>query len=275
MDKFGQYSEKVIDMLMLYGPKLILAILTLGIGLWIIKIVNRIITKIFEKNNVEITLRSFLQSLIGIILKALLLISVASMIGIETTSFIAVLGAAGLAIGLALQGSLANFAGGVLILFFKPFKAGDLIEAEGYLGVVYEIHIFVTILKTLDNERIIIPNGVLSNGIIKNVFIEETRRVDLTFGISYDDDIKQAKSVIKGLLDKDSRILVGEGQEKEIYVSEHADSSVNLLVRVWVNTAEYWPVHFFLLENVKLAFDKEGITIPYPQQDVYMHPVAK
>ena len=197
------------------------------------------------------------------------LISVASMIGIETTSFIAILGAAGLAIGLALQGSLGNFAGGVLVLLFKPFKVGDFIDAQGVAGTVSEIQIFNTIIKTPDNKVIIVPNGAVYNGVITNFSKEATRRVDFVFGIGYGDDIKKAKEVIARLVDADERAM--KDPAPTIVVSELADSSVNISCRVWVNASDYWGVFFDLTENVKLTFDAEGISIPFPQQDVHMH----
>jgi len=247
----------------------LLALITLIIGFWIISKVVKGMSKVLAVRTVEVTLQRFLANLTSVALKAMLIISVASMVGIETTSFVAVLGAAGLAIGLALQGSLSNFAGGVLILLFKPFKIGDVVDAQGYVGVIKEIQIFNTIITTLDNERVIIPNGILSNGPIKNVFAEPTRRVDMTFGIGYDDDVRGAKEVLRHLIISDDRLLEEESGH-EIYVSEHADSSVNLLVRVWCNSEDYWPVYFSMHESVKLAFDEKGITIPYPQRDVHM-----
>ncbi|MCV6605354.1 MAG: mechanosensitive ion channel, partial [Porticoccaceae bacterium] len=181
---------------------------------------------------------------------------------------IAIMGAAGLAVGLALQGSLANFAGGVLILFFKPFKAGDEIEAQGYRGVVQEIQIFNTILLTRDNEKIVIPNGNLSNGCLKNIFAEPTRRVDMTYGISYEDDIGKAKQVIADVLAADEHVL--KEPAPDIFVSAHADSSINILVRPWCESDHFWDVYFGTMENVKLAFDREGISIPYPQRDLHI-----
>lgn len=263
-----RYTDQAVELSMTYGPRLLLALITLVLGLWAIKLFVRGFRKGMERANIEPTLRRFLLSLASVLLKGILLVSVITMIGVETTSIIAVLGAAGLAVGLALQGSLANFAGGVLILMFKPFKVGDVIEAQGFLGRVHEIQIFNTVMKTLDNQRVVIPNGLLSNDCIKNVFAEETRRVDLTFGVSYDDDIPKVRSVLQQVLAAERRILPEPGQE--IYVSEHADSSVNFLVRVWVNTDDYWGVHFNLLEQVKIAFDREGISIPFPQRDVHM-----
>ncbi len=268
-----QLTQTATELIMSYGPKLLLAIVTLLIGFAVIKRVMRAIENGLERSQVEITLRRFLVNLGGVLLKALVIISVASMVGIETTSFIAMLGAAGLAVGLALQGSLANFAGGVLILFFKPFKVGDLIEAQGYLGVVKEIQIFVTILTTLDNRRIIIPNGLLSNGCLTNLNAEPERRVDMTFGISYGDDVLQAKRILQDVIAQDSRVLPEPASE--VYVKEHADSSINMLVRVWVKPADYWAVFFHMHEQVKITFDREGITIPFPQRDVHMIPATQ
>lgn len=267
-DQMTEYVDMAYKMAMEYGPKLVLAILTLIIGLWIIK---RFVTS--TKNHfvskADPTLGSFIGSLLSVLLKGMLLIAVASMIGIETTSFIAVLGAAGLAIGLALQGSLANFAGGVLILMFKPFKVGDLIDAQGHIGTVKDIQIFNTILKTGDNRIVIIPNGALSNSSMVNINREPTRRVDLSFGIGYGDDINKAKAILQRLADEESRVL--KDPAALIVLAELADSSVNFTVRLWVNTSDYWGVYFCMHEAVKKAFDHEGISIPFPQQDVHMH----
>jgi small conductance mechanosensitive channel len=263
------YVDTAVEMAMLYGPQLLLAILVLIIGLWIVNRVVKLTNKGMERASVEPTLARFLSSLVSIGLKALLLISVASMVGIETTSFIAILGAAGLAIGLALQGSLANFAGGVLVLLFKPFKVGDFVEAQGVSGTVAEIQIFNTIIKTPDNKVIIVPNGAVSNGVITNYSKEATRRVDFVFGIGYSDDIAKAKEVIARLVAADDRAF--KDPEPTIVVSELADSSVNITTRVWVNAPDFWGVKFDLTEKVKLAFDEEGISIPFPQQDVHMH----
>ena len=209
------------------------------------------------------------SGLIGAILKILLFISVASMVGIATTSFIAIIGAAGLAIGLALQGSLGNFAGGVLILIFKPFKVGDTIEAQGYLGAVAEISILYTIVNTFDNRRIVIPNGSLSNATLVNVSYYDTRRCDMTFGIAYGDDIDKARAVIKQLLNEDERVL--PEPEPRISVGSLGDNSVNIIVRPWTKTDDLWPVYWDMHERVKKAFDKEGITIPFPQRDVHLY----
>jgi len=263
------YADRALDMAMQYGPQLLLTIVVLIVGLWVIKKVVKVIDRGLEVSATDTTLAKFLSNLASITLKALLLISVAGMIGIETTSFIAVLAAGGLAIGLALQGSLANFAGGVLVLMFRPFKVGDFIEAQGVLGTVGEIQIFNTIVRTGDNKRIIIPNGALSNGIITNFSAESTRRVDFTFGIGYDDDISKAKATLKRILSEEPRIHADP--EPLVVVSELADSSVNFTVRAWVEAADYWGVYFGITEKVKLVFDAEGISIPYPQQDLHIH----
>ncbi|MEH6628168.1 MAG: mechanosensitive ion channel domain-containing protein [Motiliproteus sp.] len=268
-----KYQDLAIEYLTVYGSKVILALLTLVIGLWIIKYVISGIDKALKVSKVEDTLAIFLEKLISTILKVLLFISVASMIGIETTSFIAIFGAAGLAVGLALQGSLSNFAGGVLILLFKPYKVGDFIESQGFAGVVKEIQIFNTILHTGDKKTIIIPNGPISNGSIVNYSLSPIRRVDMVFGIGYNDDLKKAKQTLQRLLTEDDRIL--QEEDNLVVLSELADSSVNFTVRAFVNASDYWGVFFDMQEKVKLTFDAEGISIPYPQQDVHMHQVEK
>lgn len=270
-DQINEIVEMLWGLVLTHGPQLVLAILTLIIGLWVI---NKVVSFSQSKmdKNVDETLHKFVGSLVSFGLKGLLLISVASMVGIATTSFIAVLGAAGLAIGLALQGSLSNFAGGVLILLFKPFKVGDLIEGGGHLGVVKDIQIFNTILTTTDNRRVIIPNAVLSNNSLININIEPTRRVDFVFGIGYGDDLKKAKDILNRIAENDSRVL--KDPARTVVLSELADSSVNFTVRLWVNTADYWDVYFDTHESVKIAFDAEGISIPFPQQDVHMHQAA-
>ena len=272
VEKVNEYTELASDLVMQHGPGLLLAVATLLIGLWIINAISRGFGRQFERSGMEQTLRNFLNSLISVGLKALLLISVASMVGIETTSFIAVLGAAGLAVGLALQGSLANFAGGVLILIFRPYKVGDFVEAGGHSGVVKSIEIFSTVLTTGDNKTIIIPNGAVSNSAITNYSTQATRRVDIVFGIGYDDDIKKAKDVLSELIAADERIL--KDPEPMIVVSNLGDSTVDITTRSWVNSADYWGVFFDLTEKTKLAFDANGISIPYPQTDIHVHQVA-
>lgn len=270
MEQIQPYLDKAIELSMAYLPKVVLAVVTLVVGFWVIKRVIKGMNRVLGHKAVDDTLQKFMTSFIDVLLKILLLVAVAGMVGVETTSFIAMLGAIGLAVGLALQGSLGNFAGGVLILFFKPYRLGDIIEAQGYTGRVWDIQIFNTILITYDNQRIVIPNGLMSNGCIKNIFVEPQRRVDIEFGISYGDSIEQARAAIQTVIDNDDRILSGEQFDPNIFVSAHADSSINMLTRVWVNSEDYWPVYFGLFEQVKYAFDKAGITIPFPQRDVHL-----
>ena len=260
---------KGLEMVIFYGPKLIAAILTLLIGLWIIKALVKGIFKRIPESKMDITLKRFLRSILSMILKILLWISVISMMGIKMTSFVAILGAAGLAVGLALQGSLANFAGGVLIMLFRPYKIGDYIEAGGHAGTVHTIQIFNTILKTPDNKTIIIPNGNLSNSSMVNYSAEPKRRMELSVGISYTDDILKAKGLMLDIIKADERIL--KDPAPQVAVSELADSSVNFVFRVWVNSPDYWAVHFDMIEKVKLEFDKNDISIPFPQQDVHLY----
>jgi small conductance mechanosensitive channel len=252
-----------------YGIQAILAIVVLLIGLRIIKAIERGIGRGMEKRDVDVSLRPFLMSVTNVMLKVVLVISVISMIGVETTSFIAVLGAAGLAVGLALSGTLQNFAGGILILILKPFKVGDFVEAQGFTGSVSSIQIFATILKTPDNRTIIIPNGALSTGAVTNYSTEALRRVDMEFGIGYSDDIDKAKAVLNKLIIDDSRIL--KEPEPRVILSALAASSVNFKVRVWTEAADYWDIFFDFHEKVKKAFDKESIGIPFPQMDVHVH----
>ncbi len=265
--KATEIMDQALAMIMAYAPKVVLALVTLLIGLWLIKrLVGALETRLAAKDP---TLSKFLCGLIGVTLKILLLISVASMVGIATTSFIAVMGAAGLAVGLALQGSLANFAGGVLILIFKPFRVGDVIEAQGYLGTVVEIQILYTILNTFDNRRIVIPNGNLSNASLINLSAYDTRRCDMSFGIGYGDDIGKAKAIIQRLIDADPRAL--KEPAPMVVVGGLGESSVDFTVRVWLKASDYWPLYFDMQENVKNAFDAEGISIPFPQRDVHLY----
>lgn len=271
-EEANRYVEMITEMAIAYGPRLALALVTLFVGLWIIGAISRGVNAGFERGGMEVTLRTFLNSMISIGLKVLLVISVASMVGIETTSFIAVLGAAGLAVGLALQGSLANFAGGVLILIFRPYKVGDFIDAAGVMGTVARIEIFSTILTTPDNKTIIVPNGAVSNGAITNFSTQETRRVDIVFGIGYDDDLRKGKQVLTDLIMADERIL--KDPEPQIVISNLGDSAVDITTRSWVKAEDYWGVYFDLMENGKLALDENGLSIPYPQTDVHLHKVG-
>ena len=251
-----------------YAPKLALAIVTLIIGLWIISGVGKMLQASMERSKVDPTLAPFIGNLVSWMLKLLLFISVASMIGIATTSFIAVLGAAGLAVGLALQGSLANFAGGVLIMVFKPYKVGDLIETEGHLGVVKEVQIFNTIITSPQHKRVIVPNGAVSNGAIVNYTVEGKIRVDLSIGIAYDADIEKAKTILMDVMTKHDKVIADPAPF--VGVAEMADSSVNLVVRPHCNPEHYWDVFFDVNEQMKIALDQNNITIPFPQRDVHM-----
>lgn len=268
MENVDVYMERAIELAMAYAPKVVLAIITLVVGLWIIGGIVRVVKASLTKAKVDETLVPFLGNMTSWLLKVLLLISVASMVGIATTSFIAVLGAAGLAVGLALQGSLANFAGGVLILIFKPYSVGDLIESQGHLGVVKEVQIFNTILLTPDNKRVVIPNGVLSNGSVVNFSAEGILRVDLTIGIAYESDIPKAKQVLQEMMQSNDKVLADPAPM--VAVSELADSSVNLAVRPWCTVADYWNVYFETTENAKKVLEANGITIPFPQRDVHL-----
>jgi small conductance mechanosensitive channel len=261
--------NKITELTLIYGPKLVAAIAVLIIGLWLIKAITRAVERNIENREVDETLKPFVVSIVNILLKAMLVISVLSMLGIQMTSFIAVLGAAGLAVGMALSGTLQNFAGGAMILLFRPFKVGDFIDAQGYTGTVSEIQVFNTVLKTPDNKTVIIPNGELSNSSMVNFSTEAERRVDWTVGIGYGDDVDKARQVIQKLCDQDARIL--KEPELTIAVAELGDSAVNFAVRAWVKAEDYWPVFFEMNENIYKTFDKEGLNIPYPQMDVHVH----
>ncbi len=261
-------SLKAYELGIEYAPRLALAILTLIIGLWIISGITKLIKLSMERSKVDPTLIPFMGSLVSWVLKVLLFISVASMIGIATTSFIAVLGAAGLAIGLALQGSLANFAGGVLVMIFKPYKVGDLIESQGHLGVVKEVQIFNTILIAPQSKQVIIPNGAASNGSIVNYTVEGQIRVDITVGVSYDADIDKTKAVLMDVLRANDKVM--QDPAPFVGVLELADSSVNFAVRPHCLPKDYWDVFFSVNEDVKKALDKNAISIPFPQRDVHL-----
>jgi len=263
-----KYFDMAISLTMVYAPKLALAIITLVIGLWIIGMVTKLFVKALVASKTDATLVPFLKSLISWTLKVLLFISVASMVGIATTSFVAVLGAAGLAVGLALQGSLANFAGGVLLLVFRPYKIGDLIESQGQLGIVKEIQIFNTILTTFQNQTVILPNSAVSSNAITNVTANSTVRVDMEIGISYDSNIADAKKVILDAVAKNDKVL--KDPACAVGVNALADSSVNLLVMPWCNTDDYWDVYFGVREDIKNALDEANISIPFPQRDVHI-----
>ncbi|NQU32505.1 MAG: mechanosensitive ion channel [Bacteroidetes bacterium] len=255
-----------------YGLKLLGAIVVLIIGFWIIKIITKRTFVLMDKTDITPALKSFLKSMFSIVLKIILIISVLGMVGIQMTTFIAMLTAASLAIAMAFNGTLSNFAGGVMILFFKPFKIGDFISAQGEMGTVKEIQIFVTILTTPDNKTILIPNGPLSNGNLTNFSTQEFRRVDWTFGIGYGDNYDVAREMIMGFIKEDKRIL-NEPAEPFIVLGALADSSVNLTVRVWVKPGDYWGVFFEMNEKFYKNADKNNINIPFPQMDVHLNKV--
>lgn len=271
MEKIEQYYDIIVQNIITYGPKLILSILTLWIGLKIIKGLVKVTERNMGKSNLDKTLIKFVSNLLSWGLKIMLFVSCASMVGIETTSFVAVLGAAGLAIGLALQGALANFAGGVLLMVFKPYKVGDVISAQGETGGVKEIQIFTTVLLNPDNETIIIPNGAVVGGNIKNLSKEGKIRLNIAIGISYGASIKDARDVLLEVMN--SHELVLNNPEPSVTVVELADSSVNLMVRPWCDPVDYWTVLGDIIEQGKLALDENKIEIPFPQMDVHLEKV--
>ncbi len=267
-----QFVEAIQTLLKTYGPVAIKALLTL-LGGWIAaRIITAVLRRVMVKARVEPTLVGFATNLTFASLMTLAVVSALGALGVSTTSFVAVIGAAGLAIGFALQGSLANFAAGVLLIIFRPFKAGDFIEGGGVSGTVEEIQVFATIMKTPDNKRVIVPNAGMTNGSITNYSANDTRRIDLVFGIGYGDDIKKAKQVLEEILSGDTRVLAEPAST--VAVAELADNSVNFVVRPWVKTADYWAVRFDVTEAVKQRFDAQSISIPYPQRDVHLHQVA-
>ncbi len=254
-----------------FAMNLVTALVIFFVGRFIVRLLTRGLRKLMEKRAVDQTLVTFVTNLASMALLAFVIIAAIGALGIQTTSLIAILGAAGLAVGLALQGSLSNFAAGVLIVLFRPYKVGDWVEAAGVSGAVEEVQILTTILKTGDNKQVIVPNGQIMDSIITNYSANDTRRVDLVVGVSYDDNLDKVRSTLEELVSADDRIL--EDPECKIAVSELADSSVNFVVRPWVKTAEYWGVMFYLTEAIKKRFDQDGIAIPFPQQDVYLHKV--
>jgi len=259
-------TEQLINTITDYVPKVAGAILTLIIGFWIIGWLVKVVKNLLAKNGVDETIRPFLGSLVSVGLKVMLLLSVAGMFGVETTSFIAIFSALAFAIGMALQGSLGHFASGVMLLVFKPYKVGDLVDLAGSVGVVQEIQVFNTVLLTPDNKKIIIPNGVVTSGVIQNISGQGEIRVDMTYGIGYGDDIDKAKEVIQRVANTCPQIL--KDKPVDIYVSELGDSSVNFAVRPWAKSEHYWDVYFFMHEQIKKEFDKANVGIPYPTMDL-------
>ena len=251
------------------GINIAIAIVIFYVGKLVVGLIVGGLRKAMQRSEVDQTLETFVANFLRMALMIVVIIAAISQIGIQTTSFIAIFGAAGLAVGLALQGSLSNFAAGVLIVLFRPYRVGDFVEAAGIAGSVEEVQILTTVLKTPDNKQIIVPNSQIMSGIITNYSANDTRRVDMVFGVSYDDDLDKVHAVLKEMVAAEERIL--EDPACTIAVSELADSSVNFVVRPWVKGADYWGVHFDMTEAVKKRFDKEGISFPYPQQDVHIH----
>nr|WP_320191531.1 mechanosensitive ion channel domain-containing protein [uncultured Desulfobacter sp.] len=268
-----KYIEMVTYWVTTYSVKILAALLILVIGKWIARRITNLITKLMEKNKVDLTLVRFLDSIIYYTFMVVIVIAAAGQLGINTTSFLTIVGAAGLAIGLALKDSLSNFASGVMLVLFRPYRVNDFVDIGGTTGTVVSISLFTTELNTPDNQKVIVPNSGITSNVITNVTANPTRRVDLVIGIGYDDDIKKAKEVIQGVLTEEKRILPTPAPL--IAVSELADSSVNFVVRPWVKTGDYWSVYFALTENIKLALDANGISIPFPQQDVHMYQEVK
>lgn len=269
MDTIINWINENSGLILHYGIQAVIALVIFLLGGRIAKFCAGLTEKAFAKKNVDRAVGSFVSSIVYAIVFMATILMALSQIGIETTSFIAILGAAGLAVGLALQGSLSNFASGVLIILLRPFKSGDFIEAGGKMGSVDKIEIFSTELRTPDNKVIIMPNSSIMSGPIVNFSREKTRRIDLVIGVGYDADLRKAKEVLKSVLDQESRIL--KDPAYNVSVSELADSSVNFIVRPWVNSGDYWPTYWSLIENIKIALDDADITIPFPQMDVHLH----
>ena len=265
----GNLWNQLSELLSSFGISLFIALSILIIGRQVVKILIKVISTALERSNTEDTVRIFVTNLLNTLLMIVVFIAAINQLGIQTTSIIAVLGAAGLAIGLALQGSLSNFAAGILIVIYRPYKVGDYIQADNHLGTVDDIQIFSTVLKTPDNKLVVVPNGSIMNGSIVNFSNQDKRRVDIIASCSYEDDIDKVKSVLADILSKDDRIL--NEPKPRIAVSELADSSVNFIVRPWVKNSDYIDVYYSLLEEIKKRFDQEGISIPYPQTDVHIH----
>lgn len=256
-----------------YSWNIVGSLLIFFVGKWLARKMATLMKKLLLKQEIDQTLVKFLDNIVYYALMVVVIMAAADRLGVDTTSFLAIFGAAGLAVGLALKDSLGNFASGVMLVFFRPFKIGDAVTAGGITGKVESITIFNTIFLTPDNQRVIVPNGKVTGDVITNITANPTRRLDLVFGISYDDNILTAKAIFKQMLEEESRIL--EEPAPQIVVSELADSSVNFFVRPWVKTEEYWAVKFDLTEKIKIALDDAGITIPYPQRDVHLHQVEK
>jgi small conductance mechanosensitive channel len=263
-----QYWDTIQSYLTTYGLKVVAAIIIFIIGKWLAGVISRVVEKLLVKSEVDNTLATFAKRLVYILLLVFVIIAALNKLGVQTTSLVAILGAAGLAVAFALQGSLSNFASGVMLIMFKPFKVGDFVEVAGTLGAVQGIHIFNTILSSPDNRRIIIPNSQITSDKITNFTAIDRRRIDLVFGVSYDDDLKKAKDILQAIVTSDERVL--KDPAPTIGVSELADSSVNIVCRPWVKPEDYWDVYFDTVEKAKVQLESSGLSIPYPQTDVHM-----
>lgn len=264
-----QLLETVQEVGATFGVNLLAAIAIFIVGRWVAKILYRGVVKGLEKAGMEAILVKFLSNMVFVLLMVFVVLAAINQVGVQTTSLIAVLGAAGLAVGLALQGSLANFAAGVLIIIFRPYKIGDFVEGGGVAGTIEEVQIFTTILKSPDNKKIIVPNGQMMSGTIVNFSAHDMRRVDLTASVSYDDDSDHVRRVLLDILESDERVLAEPAPM--VRMMSHADSSIDWVVRPWVKSSDYWPVYFDLTERIKRRFDEEGISIPFPQRDVHVY----
>jgi small conductance mechanosensitive channel len=273
IDSVGEYANYFLDKILSYLPSIIAALVILILGLWVIKLIIGRLRKIMEKREVDPGVRGFSLSILGVVLNILLFIVIITKLGVETTSFAAILAAAALAIGLALQGSLSNFAGGVLIIVLKPYRVGDFIEAQGESGTVTDISIFYTILTTTNNQRVIIPNGQLSNNKVTNYSYEPTRRNNMTVGISYDSDIKKSREVLLNIVNSDERVL--KDPAPVVLVGGLGDNSVDLSLRFWANQADYWGLHFDTIEKLKTELENAGVSFPFPQRDVHLYDMNK
>lgn len=269
MENFIELLTIVQKWLVSYGPNILRAFAILILGRWLVRWFTLFAEKGLRRAGIEDTLVRFLEKLIFYTLLVAILLAAADQLGIETTSFLAILGAAGLAVALALKDSLANFASGIMLILFQPFRVGDAVTAAGVSGTVERIDIFHCIINTWDNQKIIIPNSSITNDLITNINANPTRRIDLVISIGYDDDVRKAKAILQQLVETDQRILADPAPT--VALAEFADSSVNLVVRPWVKTAEYWDVRFNLLERIKEAFAEHNITIPYPQRDIHLY----
>lgn len=265
----GLDSGAIFKSLISIGLNIAIAIAILVIGFWLAKMLSRAVERLMIRGNTDKSLIGFIRSLVSGLIKTLVIVTAITQVGIEMTSFVAIMGAAGLAIGMAFSGTLSNFAGGVMILLFKPFKSGDLVRMQGEEGIVSEVQIFNTYLMTTDNKVIILPNGPVANGNIVNYTKADLRRVDWTFGISYGDDLKLAREILSTLVKAEKRIL--KNPETVIAVASLGDSSVNIVVKAWVKTDDYWEVFYLMNENVYLEFGKSSLTIPFPQMDVHVN----